>query len=383
VERLSTGLTRDRALAGARYMDEDRLLGAYLLFYWPVSYLQARGVLSELPRPPKRVLDLGSGPGPMAFAALDAGAAEAVAADRSPRALDAARALAAAAGEPLATRRWDPAKGDLPAAAAAGGTFDAVILGHVVNELFAGDVEKRTALLEQAAALLAPGGSLVVVEPALRDTSRALLRVRDRLVERGWAIRAPCLFAGACPALRKESDWCHAERPVEPPPLVAAIAKEAGLRREAVKMSYLVVAARDAATATSDPRGLRPRPAGEAPEASTTPRPAGGAREPAPFGRELPAGAASRREPPRVFRIVSEPLPSKGRLRYMACGPEGRLGLALQEKHVGPANAGFEGLLRGDVVAVEGAEPSGEGLKLGPDSKVRVVAKAGERYDPA
>ena len=49
VEKLSKGLTRDRALAGARYMDEEALLGAYLLFYWPTSYLQARGVLSELP----------------------------------------------------------------------------------------------------------------------------------------------------------------------------------------------------------------------------------------------------------------------------------------------------------------------------------------------
>jgi ribosomal protein RSM22 (predicted rRNA methylase) len=200
-------------------------------------------------------------------------------------------------------------------------------------------VERRAALLEEAAALLAPGGSLVVVEPALRDTSRGLLAVRDLLVERGFTIRAPCLFRGACPALRREGDWCHAERPIEPPPLVGAIARAAGLRREAVKMSYLVVA----------PRG----------EAWAAPPPG------------------------RIFRIVSEPLPSKGRLRYMACGPEGRMGLALQEKHVGPGNRAFEGLLRGDVVALAGAEPSGEGLKLGPESTVRVVARAGERAAPA
>ncbi len=81
--------------------------------------------------------------------------------------------------------------------------------------------------------------------------------------------------------------------------------------------------------------------------------------------------------PGRTFRIVSEPLPSKGRLRYMACGPEGRMGLALQEKHVGEGNRAFEGLLRGDVVALEGAESSGEGLKLGPDARVRVIAPAG------
>jgi len=80
VDQLSRGLTRERALAGARYMDEERLLGAYLLFYWPISYLQARGVLSELPGRARAVLDLGSGPAPMAFAALDAGAAEVTAA---------------------------------------------------------------------------------------------------------------------------------------------------------------------------------------------------------------------------------------------------------------------------------------------------------------
>jgi len=84
-------------------------------------------------------------------------------------------------------------------------------------------------------------------------------------------------------------------------------------------------------------------------------------------------------EPPagRVFRIVSEPLPSKGRLRYMGCGPEGRMGLSLQEKHVTETNRRFEGLLRGDVVRVTGGEPRGDGVALGEASEVRVVAPAG------
>jgi len=335
VERLSLGLTRDRALAGARYLDDERLLGAYLLFYWPVSYLQARGVLSELARPPRSVLDLGSGPGPLALAALDAGAAEAVAADRSEKALAVARALAAEAGLPLATAAWDPSRRRPLRETAAGRRPDAVLLGHVLNELFAGDGEadRRAALLEEAAALLAPGGSVVVIEPALRETSRALLRVRDRLLERGFAVRAPCLFRGPCPALHRETDWCHAERPVEAPPLVAEIARAAGLRREAVKMSYLVLAA-----------------------------PGEGWAAP-PHGR--------------VFRIVSEPLPSKGRLRYMACGPEGRLGLALQEKHVTDDNRRFERLLRGDVVEISEVEPRGDGLRLSDGSRVCVISEAG------
>ena len=335
VQRLSQGLTRDRRLAGARYLDDDRLLGAYLLFYWPISDLQARGVLSELPRRPRSVLDLGSGPAPVALAALDAGAAEVLAADRSTRALAVARTLAVEAGEPIAVREWDPQRrGDL-AGLSHGRSFDLVTLGHVVNELFQGEgaATRRAALLEEALGLVAPGGSLVVIEPALRDTSRALLEVRDLLVARGIAVRAPCLFRGGCPALVRPTDWCHAERPIDPPPLVDEIGRRAGLRKESVKMSYLVLA-----------------PKGE------------GWREPPPG---------------RIFRIVSEPLPSKGRLRYMGCGPEGRMGLALQEKDVTPRNRSFEKLLRGDMVEITGVEPRGDGLRLSAESDVRIVAGAG------
>lgn len=341
VERLSHGLTRDRRLAGARYLDDEKLLGAYLLFYWPVSYLQARGVLSELPAVPRSVLDLGSGPGPMALAALDAGAAEVTAADRSEKALAAARALAEAAGRKLATRRWDGGRGAPLSDLTGGRRPDAVTLGHVLNELGSGEsaLEARAALLMEAARLLAPGGSVVAVEPALRETSRALLQVRDRLVAGGQAVRAPCLFRGPCPALLRQSDWCHAERPVEPPPLVAEIGAAAGLRREAVKMSYLLLA---------------------------------------PPGEPWPGPPAG-----RVFRIVSEPLAGKGRLRYMGCGPEGRMGLALQEKHLGEANRRFETLLRGDVVELTEVEARGDGLRLSATSAVRVLAAAGSPVPPS
>ena len=333
VRQLSLGLTRERSLAGERYMDDPRLLGAYLLFYWPVSYAQARQVLGELPSRPRAVLDLGSGPGPLSFAALDAGAAEVTAADRSQAALQLARELAAEAGEALATRPWDPSR---PRAELPAGEYDAVAASHLLNELFGtGDaaLDLRAGLLEAALERVKRRGSLVVIEPALRETSRALLGVRDRLVAKGYAIRAPCLYRERCPALVKASDWCHAERTWQMPPLVEALARAAGLHKEALKMSYLVVA------------------------------PSGEAWPPVPEGR--------------LFRIVSEPLEGKGRQRYIGCGPEGRVGLALQEKHRTPENERFFSLRRGDVIRLTETEPRGDGLSLDDRSELKVVAPAG------
>src|SRR6185369_9560799 len=131
---------------------------------------------------------------------------------------------------------------------------------------------------------------------------------------------------------------CHAERSWRMPPLVEAIARAAGIRKEALKMSYLVLAPRS-----------EPWPA-------------------------VPPG--------RLFRIVSEPLEGKGRQRYMGCGPEGRFGLALQEKHRSESNQVFFSLRRGDVVAVEGTEPRGDGLALVEGSSVRRVASPGQPFPP-
>ncbi len=261
-----------------------------------------------------------------------------VAADRSPRALAAATALAREAGEALATREWNPTRPASLAQLAGGRTFDLVAMGHVLNELWKGQDEdaRRAALLEEALDLVAPGGSLLVIEPALRDTSRALLRVRDLLVARGrggaGAVPVPRPVPGAAPARPTGATPSGRWRP---PPLVAQVARAAGLRREAVKMSYLVLA----------PRGE-------------------GWAEPPPG---------------RAFRIVSEPLAGKGRLRYMGCGPEGRMGLSLQEKHVTEGEPPLRAVApRGDVVSVTGGEPRGDGLALDATSEVKVVAAAGQ-----
>jgi SAM-dependent methyltransferase len=330
VRKLSLGLTRERELAGEGYLNQPDLLGAYLLFYWPVSYAQIQSILPELPAP-QRVLDLGGAAGPAAFACLDAGATNATVADRSRPALELGRELARDAGLQLGSQRWTG--GEPP-----GGTWDTIVAQHLFNELWVGEPDalaRRLKLVQTLLARLRPGGTLLLVDPALRETSRELLELRDRIVAEGIAVRAPCLYRGNCPALLRPTDWCHAERAWSPPALTLEIARAAGLHKEALKMSYLALA-----------------PPGEA-------------------WAEPPPG--------RIFRIVSEPLAGKGRRRYMGCGPEGRMGLALQDKHLGEKNRSFGELARGEVVRLTGAEPKGDGIGLGADSEVTRLARAGER----
>src|SRR5688572_5835080 len=85
VAKLSMGFTRQRGLIGTSYLDDDANLSAYLLFYFLTSYAQGREILGEMDRPLGDVLDVGAGPGPMAFAALDAGATSVEAVDQSER----------------------------------------------------------------------------------------------------------------------------------------------------------------------------------------------------------------------------------------------------------------------------------------------------------
>jgi ribosomal protein RSM22 (predicted rRNA methylase) len=329
VKQLSLGLTRERKLVGQNYMDNPKLLGAYLLFYWPVSYAQAASIFQELDGLPKSVLDLGCGPGPMTFAAIDAGARLATAADRSARALELARSLSVRAGIALSTRSWTPAQ-PIPE-----GAFDLIVMGHALNELFDGDIVKRSDFIEKLSERLTPQGTVVLIEPALKDTTRALLQVRDTLVARGFAVKAPCFFRGPCPALVKPTDWCHAERQWTVPPLVDQIAHAAQLHKSSVKMSYLMLSRRDVAW------------------------------------KEAPQG--------NVFRIVSEPLEGKGRLRYMGCGAAGRTGLALQTKHENENNRTFMNLQRGDVIRVSTPEEKGDGLALDDTSTVERIAWPGQR----
>jgi Mitochondrial small ribosomal subunit Rsm22 len=201
------------------------------------------------------------------------------------------------------------------------GRFDLVVAAHLLNELYVAEspearIESRARrVLAWCRALLADGGTAILVEPALRETSRALLAVRDRLLVSGLHVVAPCFWTGPCPALARERDWCH-----------DAVGAGGGARR--VDFSYLV---------------LRATPA------------------PAP--------------PPGTMRVVSDQLVEKGRLKVFGCGPAGRQPLVRLDRSASTTNAAFDELARGDVVTISGTRFSPDGLRLAEETLVTRVSR--------
>ncbi len=340
VRELSRGLTRQRALAGERYLSDPDLLGAYLLHFWPISYAQALLCLAMVRRAggsePGSVLDLGAGPGPVSMALLDSGAAHVTACDRSEAALALARRIAVDRGHTLATRQWDALKSTgLPR-----GPFDMIALGHTLNELWSGHpdrIELRVGLMKKLGRELAAEGRILIMEPALMSTAQAAIRVRDGLVNAGYSVEMPCVWQQACPAL--PDGTCHGEFDWRPPAGMVRLAHAARIGRETLKMAWFVLR-----------KEKRDEPALP------------------PAGRSSPDGG--------LYRVVSEPLLSKsGRVRYLVCGPLGRFALSAPRDCRGAGIRSFFALARGDGIRVTGARQRETGWGLDDESRVDVVER--------
>lgn len=113
-----------------------------------------------------------------------------------------------------------------------------MLLGHVLNEL---PEREQMQLLATLKGRLPESGHLVILEPALRTTTRRLMALRDALREEPFTIQAPCPCQGPCPMLPLDRQWCVAERPWEPPAWFRELDAAAGLDRRSLGFAYLVV----------------------------------------------------------------------------------------------------------------------------------------------
>jgi ribosomal protein RSM22 (predicted rRNA methylase) len=346
VRRLSNLLTKEREGLPAAYLRDPGLRKAYLAYFLPPNLEKIGVPLRELGLHPAKllakdhlhILDLGSGPGTALLGIRQFFARsrmqvrlECTAVDQVGENLREAETLfreqSGVAGVPatLAT-----VTSSIKAIAEhSGGPFDLIVLSNVLNELYLGDPEaamKRRLLVGRIMDhLLAPDGSCIIIEPALRETSRDLLLVRDGLADAGYTVYSPCLVQGHCPALVNPKDWCHEDRPWDPPEIIREIDSRIGLRKDSLKFSYVV---------------LRKD------------------------GRTLAEACG-----PDAYRVVSEPLDSKGKSERYLCGQQGRKLATRLDRDVVPGNETFSQLLRGDIVLVEGMLIEDKRFKIAKDTK--------------
>ncbi len=222
VSRLSALFTDQRGSRSTTYMREPAMRRAYLAFFVPHNVARLSSLLlrahqeGHLPGDaPRTVLDLGSGPlsGVLATWCVYGALPAATAVDLSRSALDAGLAVLQRVGVDVAVvttleRSISGAPGSwLPKT-----PVDLVIAANVLNELSdPRELGPRRRLVAAALSVLSPTGRLLIVEPAMRVETRALMALRDDMVNDGVGILSPCRGARACPLLHTRGDWCHQE----------------------------------------------------------------------------------------------------------------------------------------------------------------------------
>jgi len=360
VADLSRLFTKDRAERTCSYLDEEQLRAGYLAYFLPVNLAKVQALLDELPpdqlcRPagqPLKVLDVGSGPGTGALAVLDwlqqqrtqREVAIVVVDQALPVLREAERlwqAYERSSSGSLATLTSIHANlqrsGSLDQCKQEG-PFELIVAANALGELWCDardTIGSRVKFVRSLLDLLVPHGSLIIMEPALRDMSRELHRVRDQLLETGaCTVYSPCLHDCPCPALVKADDWCHEERGWTQPPIVSAIDQVVGFIKDALKFSYVIL--------RKDGRTIVPRQ-------------------------------------PDLFRVVSELREMKGEKRAWLCNETGRPEVGRQDRLRSEGNAAVDGWHRGAIVRIsEIVRKTKDGQqstlgRIGKESSVEIV----------
>ncbi|MCM3885088.1 small ribosomal subunit Rsm22 family protein [Frankia sp. R82] len=216
----------------------DQHVRAYLAARLPATLAVSRTVLAELAarRPhwqPQHLLDLGAGPGPATWAALELflEITHVDLVERSARMIDTGRRLADL-GAPASLRthaRWHHTTAQAPPS---GVTAELAIASYLLGELPPAARGPAVAAWWQATS-----GELVLIDTGTPDGYARILAARTALLADGATITAPCPSDGPCPL--PGNDWCHFARRVDRSAVHRAL-KDADRGHEDEKFAYLI-----------------------------------------------------------------------------------------------------------------------------------------------
>ena len=209
---------------------------AYAAYFLPINLFKFRRVLREIfptDTGPLKILDVGAGPGTGSFAALSSlpGDHSITLVESNPHMRHVAEDLCAA----LSLQKVEGVinLNDLEEEE----RFELILVGNLLNELSVTDAQR---LLGRLVTKLAAQGTLLLLEPALKETTQLLMSHRDWLLESytDLAPRFPCTHSSPCPMRRaRADDWCHGTLTWEPPLLVRQLDELTGFNKHRIKFS--------------------------------------------------------------------------------------------------------------------------------------------------
>lgn len=335
---LSDLFTKDRASLRS-YMNDGDMRSAYIAHYLLTNAYKVMHCIVEAERTigignasSLNILDLGCGPGTALLATASyfknrGNSLRLFGVDNDSTILSDAKKLV---GMIAPDAKFDSTSGDISkvkiASLVGKNKFDIIIAANVINEIGYDDRSLGivTSIMKDC---LLDDGVLILIDPALKTSSRGLMWLRDRIVESKIAdLISPCVHARPCPMLAaNERDWCHFYLEWKRPQLIAKLDDLVGTDHRHLKMSYLILAK---------------------------------------------MGAMPQREDRSCCRAVSSPLVSNGKIELFTCTSCGELKkIRRLNKNRSPQNEIFSNLSRGDLVEVEG---DGEVKK---DTKVKAVER--------
>jgi SAM-dependent methyltransferase len=160
------------------------MLGAFMVYYWPIYYQEAHFLIKKNDKALGRVLDLASGPGPFTLAALENGAKEVFAADANERCLMILSEFVARLGHTLNVRAWN-----YPKPFIIEGSFDTIFLGHSLLAECECEPQKAFNIIKEIVKILAPGGRILILENYSSTHKRTLQALFDLIKPREKELR--------------------------------------------------------------------------------------------------------------------------------------------------------------------------------------------------
>ena len=238
-DEISKSFTSERSKRAKNYFNQPANRAAYLLYFYLQTYVKSDFCISratELGFINNKTLDIGSGSGAAALAALNKDTKNLTIIDQNKKALlDASFLLKQYSNKQIIkTLTVDALKWKSDQ------RYDQILMVNFLNEL---EQDKQykicTNLINNA---LTINGCLIIIEPALRFITRNLMKLRNALLEHDLFIHAPCLHQDKCPMLTaNKRDWCHMYLKWNLPNTIKELDALTNRNHRYLKFSYLII----------------------------------------------------------------------------------------------------------------------------------------------